>query len=231
MINAHAGAKTGEDGPTHADPQALQLLQECFPENVMITLTPWDPQEVWPLLVASLKRRPAVLAPFVTRPAEKVVDRAALGLPPAEAAVNGVYAIRRADSTAKKKSGTVVLQGNGVASIFINDVLPRLERQGLNLNIYYVTSAELFHALPAAEQERLFPEALTYGAMGITDFTVPTLHRWVRSNAGLRRSLHSFRGGHYLGSGSASKVLEEAGLHAEGQYSSILAYASTMEKR
>jgi transketolase len=231
MINAHAGAKTGEDGPTHADPQALQLLQECFPENVMITLTPWDPQEIWPLLVASLKRRPAVLAPFVTRPAEKIIDRAALGLPGADAAVNGVYAIRRADPSAKKQSGTVVLQGNGVASIFINDVLPRLERQGLNLNIYYVTSAELFHALPPAEQERLFPEALTYTAMGITDFTVPTLYRWVRSNAGIRRSLHSFRGGHYLGSGSASKVLEEAGLHAEGQFSSILAYASTMEKR
>ncbi|HEY4492647.1 MAG TPA: hypothetical protein VI958_11655, partial [Acidobacteriota bacterium] len=34
MVNAHAGVKTGEDGPTHADPQALQLLQECFPGNV-----------------------------------------------------------------------------------------------------------------------------------------------------------------------------------------------------
>ncbi|HEM45840.1 MAG TPA: hypothetical protein ENO23_02235, partial [Alphaproteobacteria bacterium] len=28
MVCAHAGLKTGEDGPTHADPQALQLLQE-----------------------------------------------------------------------------------------------------------------------------------------------------------------------------------------------------------
>jgi transketolase len=231
MINAHAGAKTGEDGPTHADPQALQLLQECFPENVMITLTPWDPQEIWPLLVSSLKKRPAILAPFVTRPAEKVVDRAALGLPPAAAAAKGVYAIRRADRAARQYNGTVVLQGNGVASIFVNDVLPRLERQGLNLDIYYITSAELFHALPAAEQEELFPEALTYDAMGITDFTIPTLYRWVRSNEGIRRSLHSFRGGHYLGSGSASKVLEEAGLHAEGQFSSILAYAAKMEKK
>ena len=82
MINAHAGAKTGEDGPTHADPQALQLLQECFPARVMITLTPWDSQEIWPLLIAGLKHRPAVLAPFVTRPSEKVIDRAALRLPP-----------------------------------------------------------------------------------------------------------------------------------------------------
>ena len=30
LICGHAGMKTGEDGPTHADPQALQLLQENF---------------------------------------------------------------------------------------------------------------------------------------------------------------------------------------------------------
>jgi len=231
MINAHAGVKTGEDGPTHADPQALQLLQECFPAKVLITLTPWDPQEIWPLLVESLQHRPAILAPFVTRPAEKVVDRKALGLPPATAAVKGIYALRKSDKRSKEYHGTIVLQGNGVASVFINEVLPRLDQQGLNLNIYYISSVELFRMLPAAEQESIFPEALTYEAMGITDFTMPTLHQWIRSNDGLRRSLHSFRGGHYLGSGSASKVLEEAGVNAEGQFRSIMAYAREMEKK
>ena len=37
MVNAHAGVKTGEDGPTHADPQALQLLQECFPDEEYVS--------------------------------------------------------------------------------------------------------------------------------------------------------------------------------------------------
>ena len=49
LVCAHAGVKTGEDGPTHADPQALQLLQENFPLGTLITLTPWDPQEIWTL--------------------------------------------------------------------------------------------------------------------------------------------------------------------------------------
>ena len=49
LVCAHAGLKTGEDGPTHADPQPLQLLQENFPRGTAITLTPWEPQEVWPL--------------------------------------------------------------------------------------------------------------------------------------------------------------------------------------
>jgi transketolase len=231
MINAHAGVKTGEDGPTHADPQALQLLQECFPGRVAITLTPWDPQEMWPLLIAGLKRRPAILAPFVTRPAELVIDRAALKLPPARSAANGVYAIRRADRSARQYNGAVVLQGNGVAGIFVNEVLPRLEREGLNLDVLYVTSVELFNLLPGKERERIVPESLMADAMGITDFTLPTLYRWIRSNDGLKRSLHSFRGGHYLGSGSAAKVLEEAGIHADGQFASILAHAAAVEHR
>ena len=54
LVLAHAGLKTGEDGPTHADPQPLQLLQDNFPLGTMITLTPWDPQELWPLVTEAL---------------------------------------------------------------------------------------------------------------------------------------------------------------------------------
>jgi len=231
MVNAHAGVKTGEDGPTHADPQALQLLQECFPGRVLITLTPWDPQEIWPLLIAGLKACPAILAPFVTRPADLVPDRLKLGLPPASATVKGVYALRKAEPNVSDYHGTVVLQGNGVATIFVNEVLPQLDQRGLNLNVYYVSSAELFKLLPAQEQEQIFPEKLAGEAMGITDFTLPTLYYWVRSNQGIKRTLHPFRGGRYLGSGSASKVLEEAGIHAAGQLKAILDYARLVERK
>lgn len=224
MVNAHAGVKTGEDGPTHADPQALQLLQECFPGKVCITLTPWDVNEIWPLLVAALRKRPAVLAPFVTRPADLVVDRQAMRLPPPEAAVTGVYALRKADPS-REYNGTIVLQGNGVGTTFVQEVLPELDREGLNLNMYYVASAELFSLLSPQEQEAIFPEALMQTSVGITDFTLPTMYRWVRSNEGIRRTLHSFRGGHYLGSGAAAKVLEEAGIHAAGQLAMIRDFA------
>lgn len=224
MVNAHAGVKTGEDGPTHADPQALQLLQECFPGKVCITLTPWDVSEIWPLLVAGLQARPAILAPFVTRPADTVVDRKALRLPPAEIAVKGVYALRKADPNGENH-GTLVLQGNGVGTTFVQEVLPELDREGWNLNIYYVASTELFNLLSREEREAIFPEALTATAVGITDFTLPTMYRWVRSNEGMRRTLHSFRSGHYLGSGSAAKVLEEAGIHAAGQLAMIRDFA------
>ena len=220
MVCGHAGVKTGEDGPTHADPQALQLLQENFPRGVGITLTPWDPQEIWPLFTAALQKRPALIAPFVTRPNEKIFDRKALGMPSSYEAVRGAYAMRRADKS-KKCDGTLVLHGSGVTNVFVELVLPRLDKDGMNLNIFYISSAELFDMLPAAEQEKTFPEKLRSEAMGITGFTLPTLCRFVTSEKGKSASIYPFKKGHFMGSGQAHKVMEEAGLDGEGQYKAI----------
>lgn len=231
LICAHAGLKTGEDGPTHADPQALQLLQENFPRGAAITLTPWEPQELWPLVVASLRHRPALVAPFVTRPNEIVPDRAALGIPPATASIDGIYALRRADPAGKPYHGTILLQESGVAYEFVARVLPEIDRRGLRMNVYYITSVELFDLLPESRRAEIFPAGLAQHAMGITGFTLPTLYRWVRSEAGIARSLHPFRNGRYPGSGQAEKVMEEAGLDGESQLRAVLKYAAWMEEQ
>ncbi len=221
LVCAHVGMKTGEDGPTHADPQPLQLLQENFPRGTAITLTPWDPQEIWPLFAAGLARRPAILAPFVTRPNEKVLDRAMLGLASAEAAVKGVYLLRKPRG---KGEGTVVLQESAVTYAFIEDALPLLDKDGLDLRVYYVSSAELFDLLPAEEQRQIFPEEHAFEAIGITGFTLPTLFRWVKSDRGRRASMHPFQHGSFLGSGQGSMVLAEAGLDGRSQYEAIRKY-------
>ncbi|MFH1276957.1 MAG: hypothetical protein ABIK65_01040 [Candidatus Eisenbacteria bacterium] len=221
VVCAHAGLKTGEDGPTHADPQPLQLLQENFPKGTMITLTPWDPAEVWPLTAAALAKRPAVLAPFVTRPNETVPDRKALGLAPASDAVKGVYLLREAKG---KGDGTVVLQGSGVTNAFVSDTLPLLRKEGIDLNIYYVASAELFDLLPDEERAEIFPEERAREAMGITGFTLATLYRWITSERGRRHSLHPFMKGRFLGSGQADMVLKEAGLDGAAQFEAIKKY-------
>lgn len=221
LVCAHAGLKTGEDGPTHADPQALQLLQENFPRGTMITLTPWDPQEVWTLFSVALAKHPAIIAPFVTRPTEKIVDRETLGLAPVTDAASGVYVLKQANG---KRDGTLVLQGSEVAYAFVEEALPLLEKEGIDLDVYYVASAELFDLLPDSEKERIFPEKLAHEAMGITGFTLPTMYRWIRSDRGRRMTIHSFLKGHYLGSGQAEMVLAEAGLDGEGQFKAIVRY-------
>jgi transketolase len=221
LVCAHAGIKTGEDGPTHADPQPLQLLQENFPRGTMITLTPWDPQEMWTVMSTALARRPAVIAPFVTRPNEKILDRKALGLAPATAASTGVYLLKAAEG---KRDGTLVLQGSEVAYAFVEQTLPLLKHKGIDLDVYYVASAELFDLLPEAEQERIFPFSLSGEALGITGFTLPTLYRWICSERGRRMSLHPFKKGHFLGSGQATMVMAEAELDGEGQFKAIVEY-------
>ncbi|MBF0315235.1 MAG: hypothetical protein HQK50_01350 [Oligoflexia bacterium] len=229
IVCAHAGPKTGEDGPTHADPQSLQLMSGNFPRGLAISFTPSEPTEIWPLLIAALKARPAVIIPYVSRPNETIIDRESLRLEPAHKAIKGVYALRKADSSVKTYHGSVVLQGNSVAEPFIHEVLPRLDKEGINMNIYYVASADLFDMLSLKEQEENFPAKHANEAMGITEFTMATMYRWITSPYGREHSIYSFKKGHYLGSGQAHKVLEEAGLNADGQYQAIIEYIKGLQ--
>ena len=230
MICGHAGLKTGEDGPTHADPQALQLLQENFPAGKAITLVPWDPQELWPLVMEGLMKRPAVLAPFVTRPNETVVDREKYKLPPATTAVNGVYQFRKADPRSGKYHGAIILQGSAVTNDFVTYVLPRLDESGFIMNVYYVSSAELFSMLPEQKQNEILPEKIMGEAMGITGFTMPTMYRWITSELGRKHTINSFVRGIYPGSGKAEVVMKEVGLNGSAQWDSIQKYIAARGK-
>jgi transketolase len=227
LVCAHAGMKTGEDGPTHADPQALQLLQENFVGGTAVTLTPWEPAEMWPLVAAAFRARPAVIAPFVTRPGEVVPDREALGLAPVEMASRGFYKLR---SAAGAPDGSIVLQGSAVTYAFVGETLPLLEEAGIDLDVYLVTSSELFDQLSAAEQHEIFPDAVAQQAMGITGFTLPTMYRWIRSELGRSNTMYPFQNGRYLSSGVGEMVVHEAGLDGEGQIKRIKTYVEMLAK-
>jgi transketolase len=230
LINAHAGLKTGEDGPTHADPQCLQLIQQNFPEGVLITLTPWEPGEIWNLLIAGLKKRPAILSPFVTRPNEIIVDREMYRIAPAVDAVKGVYAMRKADPKSKL-DGSIILQESGVTIEFVTKVLPRLDKEGYNLNIFYISSSELFDMLPEKEKDSIFPYSIRNEALGITGFTIPTMYRWITSSEGRQRILHPFKKGYYLGSGAAESVLLQAGLDGDSMFKEVRSYIDYQAKK
>ena len=53
----------------------------------------------------------------------------------------------------------------------------------------------------------------------------------MRSDEGLRASLHPYRTGHYLGSGPGAVVLQEAGLDGAAQAASVVAYARRRSSR
>ncbi len=225
LLCGHASMKTGEDGPTHADPQAYQLHMENYVPGTAVTLTPWEPGEVWPAMAAAFQARPAVIVPFVTRPGEPVLDREALGLAPAADAAQGLYKLVAAQG---ERDGTVVLQGSAVTYEFVLKALPALREKGIELDVFHVTSPELFDALPREERERIFPAEQAHEAMGVTDFTLPTLYRWIRSEVGLEHCMHPFQKGHYLGSGEGHVVVHEAGLDGAAQLERIEAYVQAL---
>jgi transketolase len=222
LICGHAGLGTGEDGPTHADPQPLQLLQENFPRGAAITLTPWEPNEIWPLFAAALSKRPSLIAPFVTRPTEIVPDREALGLAPADHAARGVYRLRKARGT---PDVVVVLQESGVTYEFVTHALPRLLRDGIDVEAWYIASAELYDLLPENDRPKIPADAI-----GITGFTLPTMYRWIVSEQGRAMTMHPFMNGRYPGSGPGPAVIAEAGLDGESQYRQIVAYAAALAR-
>ena len=163
-----------------------------------------------------------VMKPHATQDQIEAVNEKirALGLAPPEEARTGVYVLRRPQD---KADVTLVLQESAVTYAFIEEALPLLTEDGIDPLVFYVTSAELFDLLSADEQRRLFPEERAREAMGITGFTLPTMHRWVRSDTGRAASLHPFRKGHFLGSGQGEVVLAEAGLDGESQYRAVKA--------
>ena len=67
--------------------------------------------------------------------------------------------------------------------------------------------------------------------MGITGFILATMYRWLLSEEGRSLSLHPFKRGRYLGSGQAEFVLQEAGLHGDGQWEAVQGYANRLAKR
>ncbi|MGN0023982.1 MAG: hypothetical protein ACI351_00940 [Candidatus Avelusimicrobium sp.] len=227
MFNGHAGLPTGEDGPTHADPQSLQLLQGNFPKGACITAVPLEVDEIWPLVTKSLSLKPAVFAPFVVRPSYAFLDREALGMEPAQNAVNGVYYMRRAKG---KAEGTLIVQGAGIGRIVAEELLPALNANGPDVNVVYAASRELFELLSEEEQEKILPLEYRHTAMGITDFTLPALEGWLLSQSGRRHTLFPHKNDVYLGSASAAKVYAEAGLDGKSLLKAVRAYAQDLKR-
>ena len=50
----------------------------------------------------------------------------------------------------------LVLQGSGVTLVFVNEVLPKLKLEGINLRVMYVASPELFDRLPQGKKSSIY---------------------------------------------------------------------------
>jgi transketolase len=225
LVNAHAGLKTGEDGPTHACPQTLSFWKSFSKlQWKVITLTPWDPNEIWPLMAAALNSKPAVILPYVTRPSEPVVDRAKIGFPDVSVSAEGIYCVHRA----KKSKATVIYQGAEVG-VELPTVVSELEKEKIDVNILYVSSSELFSYLSEKKRSEILPEELKNNAMAVTGFTLDTMYEYLLTEKGRDFSLHPFKKGIFLGSGPGGEVLKQAGLDVKSQVEAIKKFVKNIK--
>ena len=116
-----------------------------------------------------------------------------------------------------KPDATIVYQGSEVAYAFAAGVLPRLKEKGINLDVYYIASAELFDRLDEQEKRAIYPYSSASSAMMFSGFTVATTYRWVMSERGREFTMYPWKSGNFLGSGQGDVCLEQAGMHAEAQ--------------
>ncbi|MEM7515908.1 MAG: hypothetical protein AAF368_03150, partial [Planctomycetota bacterium] len=123
-VVGHSGPETAEDSRTHFGIFAPGVTQ-LFPEGRVINITPWEHNEVAPLMAAALRLPDApIVAVHLTRPNVTIPDRAALGVPSHMEAGKGAYVIRDYDSS-KPKEGTLLVQGtSSTDSVF--ELLPKI---------------------------------------------------------------------------------------------------------
>lgn len=240
----HASLWTGPDGVrTHADPQALSTWWENFPYGSVISLLPIDPNEIYPLTIAAYRKRPVAIIPFIARPDGVAFDREKLGFAPATEAAKGGYILKAAKPG--KVHGTVVLQGAGVAKIFIEEVMPKLEEKW-NFNLAVITSPELFRMQSYEYRNMVLPyqdeDQTRRHTVAITEFTEGTIRPYVDA-LGLRYSLFSYKPVSQLGkdpsetesvgpygSGEPDEIFREAHLDAQGQYQAVNSYLERINR-
>ena len=137
--------------------------------------------------------------------------------------MKGVYKLLAANG---KPDATIVYQGSEVAYAFAAHVLPRLKERGINLDVYYVSSAELFDRLDEQERHEIYPQSAAQSAMMFSGFTVATTYRWIMSERGRQFTMYPWKSGNFLGSGQGDVCLEQAGMHAEAQLDLIQKFVS-----
>ena len=112
-------------------------------------------------------------------PSETVLDREALGLAPAEAAVTGVYLLR---PPAAPPTSPSCCRRAPSPTRFVEEALPLLLAEGIDARVYYVASAELFDLLPSDEQARPLPRTCTRARPSASPASrCPRCIRWVTS--------------------------------------------------
>jgi transketolase len=227
-IAGHSGPETAEDSRTHFGIFAPGVTQ-LFPEGHVIDLHPWEHNEVPVVLAAALKQPAPIIALHLTRPNITIPDREALGMASHFEAARGAYLIRdfRDD---KPKMGTVFVQGT-MTTYNLVQILPELDRAGLNVKIVAAISPQLFQLQDEAYRESVASVADRWDAMVISNRSRRVTRDWIANSVVAEYSLTSDWDDRWRTGGSVDEVIEESHLSSSHILEGIERFVRERDKR
>jgi transketolase len=227
-VAGHSGPETADDSRTHFGIFAPGVTQ-LFPEGSVVEIHPWEHNEVPVMLAAAMTHPAPIVALHLTRPPIRVPDRQAMGMPSHFAAARGAYVIRRYRPD-RPRMGTVMVQGTATTRGVV-ELLPELDRRGLNVKIVAVLSPQLFAAQELAYRQEVLSEEDRWDAMCITNRSLRLMGDWVASEVVGAYSLASDGDDRWRTGGTIEEVLEEARLTPDWILKGIERFARDRKER
>ena len=233
ILAGHSGPETAADARTHFGIFAPQVWK-LFPRGQAITLSFWDYNDVAPgyfaaAEIAARDPKVGVIVIEVARPDFPVADRNKFADKDIKAAAKGVYVLRDFDES-KPKQGYVIVQGSS-STVNLLSVLPRLEKDNVNVKVLSVISEDLFLRQSKEYQNKVYPDEARYDSMVVS---TGTRRFWPLQGMGPLTddySLVSDWNNDWLTGGSEADVISEAHLDAESIFNGISRFATDHNSR
>jgi len=211
-IAGHSGPETADDSRTHFgifSPGVTQL----FPEGHILSLHPWEYNEVAPALGAALATNVPIIALHLTRPPYPTPDREALGMPSHFEAAKGAYVLKEYDEGSPKQ-GTVIVRGTSATHSVVK-LLPRIVEEGLNLKIVAAISYGLFADQSKSYQEKVLSQWDWDNSMIVANQAYGLMHNWIGSRKMKSYAVTPDWDNQWRTGGTLAEVTEEAHLDPE----------------
>jgi len=227
-IAGHTGPETAEDSRTHFGIFAPGVTQ-LFPEGHVIDLHPWEYNEVPVVLGAALRLDAPIIALHLTRPKISIPDREALGMASHFEAARGAYLIRDFRE-GQPRGGTVFVQGTSTTANLVQ-LLPELDRRGLNVKIVAAISPQLFRLQEPAYRDRVASAADRWDAMAISNRSRRVTADWIAHPIVAEYSLTSDWDDRWRTGGTVDEIIAEAHLSPDHILAGIERFVRDRKRR
>jgi transketolase len=232
ILAGHSGPETAADARTHFGIFAPQVWK-LFPRGQTIHLSFWDYNDVAPgyfaaAEIAAREKKVGVISIEVARPDFPVADRAKFADTDLKAAAKGLYVIR--DFGPGPRHGYVLTQGSS-STVNLVDILPRLEKAGVNVKVIAVISEELFDRQPEAYRNSVLPPEARYNLMVVS---TGTRRMWPVRDLGPLTDEYSMTSdwdNQWLTGGLQPDVIAEAHLDPDSIFAGVQRFAKDHDDR